>query len=110
VAAGSTYVTYYLQNHGSVLLDARIPRGLLLFANGQSSSIRYQRSDAYSLVQLKAANGPSSSSAPWTIHPGTGCSTSWRQRGAGLPPNQTTSIQQPAHCACELTVGPVSAV
>jgi hypothetical protein len=114
VAAGSTYVTYYLQNHGlSTCSMVGYPGFALLFAGGSVIQHPATRDGtAYSPVQLKP--GQRAKFVVRTIDgsiPGTGCSTSWKTAEAQVyPPNQTTPIRQPSTiAACELSVGPVSA-
>jgi hypothetical protein len=114
VATGSTYVTYYLQNHGSSTCSMLgYPGVSLLFANGSVIQHPATRDrTAYSPVQLKP--GQRAQFVVRTVDgsiPGTGCSTSWKTAAVRVyPPNQTTSIQQPSTiAACDLTVGPVSA-
>ena len=114
-AAGSTYVTYYLKNHGqSTCSMVGYPGFSLLFANG--SVIQHpatRNSTAYSPVQLQP--GQRAQFVVRTVDgsiPGTGCSTSWKTAEVQVyPPNQTAPIRQPSTiAACDLTVGPVSAV
>src|ERR1019366_8191911 len=113
-AAGSTYVTYYLLNHGlSTCSMIGYPGFSLLFANG--SVIQHpatRNSTAYRLVQLKP--GQRAQFVARTVNAsisGSGCSTSWKSAEVQVyPPNQTVSIRQPSTiAACDLSVGPVSA-
>jgi hypothetical protein len=111
--AGSSYVTYYLQNHGpSTCSMAGYPGFSLLFANGSIIQRPATRNGtAYTPVRLQP--GQRAHFVVRTVDgsiPGTGCSTSWKTAEVqAYPPNQTTPIRQPsAIAACDLTVGPVS--
>src|SRR5664280_2096971 len=113
-AAGSTYVTYYLKNHGqSTCSMVGYPGFSLLFANG--SVIQHpatRNSTADSPVQLQP--GQRAQFVVRTVDgsiPGTGCSTSWRTAEVQVyPPSQTAPIREPSTiAACDLTVGPLSA-
>src|ERR1035437_1527438 len=114
VAAGSTYVTYYLQNQGpSTCSMIRYPGFYLMFAHGSVIQHPATRDGtAYRLVQLKP--GQRAQFVARSVNAaisGSGCSTSWKSTEVQVyPPNQTVSIRQPSTiAACDLSVGPVSA-
>ena len=113
-AAGSTYITYYLQNRGPATCSMLgYPGFSLLFANGSVIQRPATRDrTATSLVQLKPGQR-----AKFVVRSvdasiaGSGCSTSWKTaRVQVYLPNQTIAIREPSTIsACDLSVGPVSA-
>jgi Protein of unknown function (DUF4232) len=116
VATGSTYVTYYLQNHGPSTCSSSMlgyPGFSLLSAGGSVIQHPAARNGTpYSLVQVRS--GQRAQFVVRTVNgsiPGTGCSTSWKTAEVQVyPPNQTTPIRQSSTiAACDLSVSPVSA-
>lgn len=113
-AAGSTYVSYYLQNHGrSTCSMVGYPGVSLLFPNGSVIQRPAARDRvAHSPVRLQPRQR-----AKFVLRTvdasisGTGCSSNWRTAAVQVyPPNQTSAIRQSSTIsACDLTVGPVSA-
>jgi hypothetical protein len=113
-AAGSTYVTYYLQNHGpSTCSMLGYPGFSLLFANGSVIQHPAARNGSPYRVLLLLP-GHRAQFVVRTVDAaisGSGCSTGWKTAKVQVyPPNQTVPIRQPSSiAACDLSVGPVSA-
>jgi hypothetical protein len=114
-AAGSKYVTYYLQNRGPAACTLTgFPGFALLDAHGAIIQRPAERTDAhYSTVTLHPDDRVQfivRTSNPSI--PGTGCSAAWRTAQVQVyPPNETSPLRQPSTLqACDLTVGPVQSV
>jgi len=113
-AAGSFYVTYFLQNHGpSTCSMAGYPGFSLLFASG--AVIQHpatKNGKRYGAVRLQPGQR-----AQFVVRttdagiPGAGCSTKWKTAQVEVyPPNERAAIRQPSTiAACDLSVGPVAA-
>lgn len=114
-AAGSTYVTYFLQNVGSetCVLDGH-PGFALLRANGSVIQHPADRGGP-APTPVRVAPGKKArfvvrSSDPGTVPEGQ-CSYGWKTAQVQVyPPDQTTAIRQPSDIqACNLVVDPVTA-
>jgi len=113
--AGSSYVTYYLQNRGPAACTLTgFPGFALLDASGAIIQRPAQRTDAhYSTATLHPDDR-----VQFLVRtldpgvPGTGCSAAWRTAQVQVyPPNETSPLRQPSTLqACDLTVGPVQSV
>jgi hypothetical protein len=111
--AGSVYLTYYLENRGSVECTmAGYPGFSYLFADGTIIQRPADRTGgSYRTVRLEP--GQRATFIVRTVDgsiPGTGCSTSWKTAQVQVyPPDQVDPIRQPSSiAACDLTVGPVA--
>jgi hypothetical protein len=112
-AAGSTYVTYYLQNvgPGTCVLDGH-PGFALLRANG--SVIQHPADRSGTPAPVRVAPGKRAQFVVRTSDPGTvadgQCSYGWKTAQVQVyPPDQTKAIRQPSDIqACNLVVDPVS--
>lgn len=113
-AAGSTYITYFLQNIGpaTCVLDGH-PGFALLRANGSVIQHPADRGGP-APTPVRVAPGKKAqfvvrSSDPGTVPEGQ-CSYRWKTAQVQVyPPDQTTAIRQPSNIqACNLVVDPVT--
>lgn len=111
-AAGSTYVTYFLENTGTTtcVLDG-YPGVALLRANGSIIQHPADKSGVPS-SPVNVAPGKKAQFVLRTSDPGvnTECSYAWKTAQVQVyPPDQTKAIRQPSDIqACNLVVDPVS--
>jgi len=110
--AGSSYITYYLQNRGPAPCTLTgFPGFALLDAHGAIIQRPAQRTDAHYSTATLHPDGRVQFLVR-TLDPGvpeTGCSAAWRTAQVQVyPPNETAPLRQPSTLqACDLAVGPV---
>ncbi len=110
--AGSSYITYYLQNRGPAPCTLTgFPGFALLDAHGAIIQRPAQRTDTHYSTATLHPDGRVQFLVR-TLDPGvpeTGCSAAWRTAQVQVyPPNETAPLRQPSTLqACDLAVGPV---